>query len=131
MWLFIYSLYLQKENLNELNGRKTNPTSSASPEMNQKNVSGSWNKDQNKSVTWKAEVKKNQWKPPIHIQKVLEKPQDKFKEKVDNSNTPFKPCLLSKPNAIRSLDVFLEVGVNGVERLVLKIRILVDEVLYV
>lgn len=47
---------------------------------------------------------------------MLEKPQDKFEVKIDNSNMPFEPHLASKPNAIKPLSVYLEMNPNGVSR---------------
>ena len=35
--------------------------------------------------------------------KNIQRPQLRFKDKIDNSNTPFIPILKTKPNALRSL----------------------------
>lgn len=37
--------------------------------------------------------------------KHIQRPQLKFKDKIDNSNTPFIPIIKRKPNALRSLEV--------------------------
>ncbi|XP_066297430.1 exosome complex component 10-like [Branchiostoma lanceolatum] len=58
----------------------------------------SWNKTSRsksgseKSVTWRL----------LHARNI-ERPQLKFKDKIDNSNTPFIPIIRHKPNALRPL----------------------------
>ncbi|XP_019637240.1 PREDICTED: exosome component 10-like [Branchiostoma belcheri] len=58
----------------------------------------SWNKKSRsrsgseKSVTWRL----------LHARNI-ERPQLKFKDKIDNSNTPFIPIIRHKPNALRPL----------------------------
>lgn len=37
--------------------------------------------------------------------KHIQRPQLKFKDKIDNSNTPFIPIIKRKPNALRPLEV--------------------------
>ena len=37
--------------------------------------------------------------------KNIQRPQLKFKDKIDNSNTPFIPIIKSKPNALRPLEI--------------------------
>ena len=37
--------------------------------------------------------------------KNIQRPQLKFKDKVDNSNTPFIPIIKRKPNALRPLEI--------------------------
>lgn len=101
-----------------LDGVKDNPLTNDVDNVKEKNISGSWNKDTKKSVIWKANQTDHPVKP-IHIQKVLEKPQTKFEQKVDNTNTPFKPQLENKPHALRPLAIYLETSLNGVHRWVL------------
>lgn len=45
----------------------------------------------------------------------LEKPQLKFEPKIDNGPSPFKPCLKSKPNATKPLDIYLEQDEKGID----------------
>jgi len=37
--------------------------------------------------------------------KNIQRPQLKFKDKIDNSNTPFIPIITRKPNALRPLEI--------------------------
>lgn len=103
--------------MNVLNGIKSNPLSAESANNREKNTSGSWNQDLKKSVVWKANQPEKLFKP-IHVQKVLEKPQSTFEQKVDNSKTPFRPQLEIKPHAIKPLAIYIERSLNGIERLV-------------
>ena len=43
------------------------------------------------------------------------RPQLKFKDKIDNSNTPFVPKIKEKPNSIKPLAILVEVDDNGNE----------------
>jgi len=45
--------------------------------------------------------------------KNIERPQGKFKDKVDNSNTPWMPGIKDKPNNIKPLAITLEVYEDG------------------
>lgn len=44
----------------------------------------------------------------------VERPQIKFKIKVDNRPVPFKPLLTSKPNSITPLNLCLETDEDGI-----------------
>lgn len=44
----------------------------------------------------------------------VERPQIKFKIKVDNRPVPFKPLLKSKPNSKNPLDLCLETNEEGI-----------------
>lgn len=44
----------------------------------------------------------------------IERPQIKFKIKVDNRPVPFKPLLTSKPNSKTPLDLCLETNEDGI-----------------
>lgn len=44
----------------------------------------------------------------------IERPQIKFKIKVDNRPVPFKPLLTCKPNSKIPLDLCLETNENGI-----------------
>jgi len=44
----------------------------------------------------------------------IERPQIKFKIKVDNRPVPFKPLLTSKPNSKIPLDLCLETNEDGI-----------------
>lgn len=117
MKIVIRYLHLQRDHLNDLNGIKRNPLIAEAVKSSDKSYSGSWNRDTNKSMRWKTNAVGNYYpKAGFRMQKVLDKPQDKFEVKIDNSNTPFEPMLSSKPNAIKPLAVYLETNQNGVTR---------------
>lgn len=46
--------------------------------------------------------------------RIVERPQIKFKVKVDNRPVPFKPLLQSKPNSKTPLNLCLETNVEGI-----------------
>lgn len=73
---------------------------------------GSWNQTTEYKRVY--EVKRR----PTNMPRVAVKPQIHFKDKVDNSKLPFKPHLMEKPHAIRPLQLRLERGLDGTERLV-------------
>lgn len=86
------------------------------PETNisSENTPGSWSR---KSTSIRQEGRlPNKFVKPLHIQKVLEKPQTKFEVKIDNSNTPFQPRLTSKPNAIKPLNIYRETNLRGIDQ---------------
>lgn len=43
----------------------------------------------------------------------LFRPQLTFKDKIDNSSKPWEPRIKDKPNSLRPLSIYLEVGENG------------------
>lgn len=75
---------------------------------------GSWNRSSPDYAKEKNFFKRR----PTNMPRVLVKPQANFKCKIDNSKLPFKPLLKEKPNALKPLDLKLEKGPDGVERLV-------------
>lgn len=102
--------------MNEFNGLKCNTPVQESIKGSEKSSSGSWNRDASRSMRWKTNSIGNYSKPALRTQNMLEKPQDKFEVKIDNSNMPFEPRLTWKPNAIKPLSVYLEMNTNGVAR---------------
>ncbi|XP_078095230.1 exosome complex component 10 isoform X1 [Mustelus asterias] len=67
-----------------------------------KTIISSWNRKNTESKRSKSETFR------LFHAKNIPRPQMKFKEKVDNSNTPFVPKLFTKPNALKPLpEVFL------------------------
>lgn len=47
--------------------------------------------------------------------KNIQRPQIKFKDKIDNTNSPFYPILKDKPNNIKPLSLQLEMTDDGIE----------------
>ncbi|XP_041062323.1 exosome component 10 [Carcharodon carcharias] len=67
-----------------------------------KTIISSWNRKNTETKRSKSETFR------LFHAKNIPRPQMKFKEKVDNSNTPFVPKLFTKPNALKPLpEVFL------------------------
>lgn len=76
-------------------------------------VSGSWNKDI---------ARKTETSLPAHFQpqsvrlltaKNIERPQAKFRDKIDNSNIAWEPRIKEKPNALKPLAILLEKSEDG------------------
>jgi exosome complex exonuclease RRP6 len=47
--------------------------------------------------------------------KLVQRSQLKFKDKIDNSNTPFIPIIKDKPNSIKPLSILPEINDEGFE----------------
>lgn len=93
-------MYLQNHNIDTLNGAFQNNSLSV---ISKAFVSDS---NDNSQVNNKKRIL-------VHGRNV-ERPQIKFKFKVDNRPVPFKPLLTSKPNSKMPLDLCLETNEDGI-----------------
>ncbi|XP_071450937.1 exosome complex component 10 homolog isoform X2 [Hetaerina americana] len=101
--------------LDELAGIKRNPqpvlleVSPSAP----KPVSGSWNRSQAPTALRHNTIS------PQHVRlltaKNIQRPQIKFKDKIDNRNIPFEPKISEKPNSLKPLAIFMEYNADGEE----------------
>ncbi len=73
----------------------------------QQELSGSWNR--RVSQTGESKVKK------LVTARNIQRPQVSFKERIDNSDKPFVPSLLEKPNAKKPLSILVEYDQDGRE----------------
>ncbi|GFS15362.1 exosome component 10, partial [Elysia marginata] len=71
----------------------------ASMSVNQPKAATSWNKKVASTSTGKSPVSYS-----LMTARNIQRPQLRFKDKIDNSNLPFKPQLRVKPNAVKSLE---------------------------
>ncbi|KAJ1524914.1 hypothetical protein ONE63_009772 [Megalurothrips usitatus] len=75
-------------------------------------VSGSWNKSiSNKEASTAPEFQPQSVR--LLTAKNIERPQAKFRDKIDNSNTTWEPRIKDKPNSIKPLAILLEEGEEG------------------
>nr|XP_018902827.1 PREDICTED: exosome component 10 [Bemisia tabaci] len=98
------------ENLDEWNGvRRNNEPAIEGTQAGPVRVSGSWNKNLKTSAVWK-ERQSNDATQTVRLltSKVTERPQLKFKDKIDNSSSPWEPKIKEKPNAIKPLAILYE-----------------------
>ncbi|XP_046397654.1 exosome component 10 [Ischnura elegans] len=101
--------------LDELSGIRRNPQ----PQLIEvtptapKPVSGSWNKLQPGSAGRNNAVSPR----PLRLltAKNVQRPQIKFKDKIDNRGLPFEPKIKDKPNSLKPLAIFLEYNAEGEE----------------
>uniref|UniRef100_V9KDS6 Exosome complex component 10 n=1 Tax=Callorhinchus milii TaxID=7868 RepID=V9KDS6_CALMI len=76
-----------------------------------KTIISSWNR---KNVEMTKQMKSETFR--LFHAKNIPRPQIKFKEKIDNSNTPFVPKIFLKPNAQKSLPEVLANRLRSIER---------------
>ncbi|KAG8236910.1 hypothetical protein J437_LFUL015236 [Ladona fulva] len=101
--------------LDELAGIKKNPqpvlveVSSSSP----KQVSGSWNR--NAALDAQKRTSSSPQGLRLITAKNIQRPQIKFKDKIDNRAIPFEPKLKDKPNSLKPLAIYLETNAEGEE----------------
>nr|CAD7263162.1 unnamed protein product [Timema shepardi] len=102
-------------NLDEMDGIRRNPEVELIEATIAPTISGSWN------------VNKQMMVPNVHrpnhvnrsstvrllTAKNIERPQVKFKDRLDNSSTPFEPRIKDKPNALKPLSILLEMSEDG------------------
>lgn len=76
-------------------------------------VSGSWNK----GVSSKADTNVPAQFEPQSVRlltaKNIERPQSKFRDKIDNSNSAWEPRIKDKPNSLKPLAILLETNEDG------------------
>jgi exosome complex exonuclease RRP6 len=48
--------------------------------------------------------------------KNIQRPQIEFKDKIDNSSSPFEPRIKEKPNSLKPLAITLQLTEDGEER---------------
>lgn len=99
--IIIY-FYLQNHNIDTLNGNFKQNDLFVSPKLFISNINS---KEKPQDDTKKRIL--------VHGRNV-ERPQIKFKVKVDNRPVPFKPLLKSKPNSKTPLDLCLETNEEGI-----------------
>ncbi|KAL1116675.1 hypothetical protein AAG570_005147 [Ranatra chinensis] len=75
-------------------------------------LSGSWNRPPPSSA---PPPEQRSSVPVLHMAKVTTRPQILFKDKIDNSNTPWVPGIKEKPNSLKPLAVLIEVNEEGYE----------------
>lgn len=102
-------------NLDEVNGINKNPPlavemQTVSAEMS---VSGSWNRVNTAKITVQSNLAlARSIKSPNAIRlltaKNIQRPQICFKDRIDNSKSPWEPRIKDKPNSLKPLAVFLE-----------------------
>lgn len=109
-------------NLDELAGIKKNPelpveiqTVSA-----QLPVNGSWNKLNNATFTVSSKLTPTKSPAPASSNAIrlltgknIQRPQASFKDKIDNSRSPWEPRIKDKPNSLKPLAIFLEETEDG------------------
>ncbi|RMX38072.1 hypothetical protein pdam_00003117 [Pocillopora damicornis] len=82
-----------------LKSDKTNQTVAGAPGQQGTPIVSSWNRAK-KDIPGKKDTNFR-----FLMAKHIQRPQLKFKDKIDNSNTPFIPIIKRKPNALRPLEV--------------------------
>ncbi|RWS16344.1 exosome component 10-like protein [Dinothrombium tinctorium] len=66
------------------------------------------------TASWNKQIgKKQEGIYNLFSAKTIQRPQAKFKDKIDNSNCPFVPRISEKPNSIKPLAILPEIGENG------------------
>ncbi|KAJ9594200.1 hypothetical protein L9F63_014360 [Diploptera punctata] len=104
-------------NLDEMSGIKRNPEPVLVEAVGSctRPVSGSWNKicmRGAKSIRNNRNVVQ-----PVRLltAKNIQRPQIKFKDKIDNTSAPFEPRIKDKPNSLKPLSVMLEIAEDGMQ----------------
>ncbi|KAF4528009.1 hypothetical protein B566_EDAN002192 [Ephemera danica] len=98
-------------NLDEVAGIRKNPEpANTDTRKIARPLSGSWN--QMNLVAQRSIAAMNKH-ARLLTQKVIEKPQIHFKDKVDNSFRPFEPRIKEKPHSKKPLSLILELTENG------------------
>lgn len=82
-----------------LKSNKTNQTVAGAPGQQGTPIVSSWNRAR------KDTPGRNDTSFRFLMAKNIQRPQLKFKDKIDNSNTPFIPIIKRKPNALRPLEI--------------------------
>lgn len=95
-------------NLLEMDGRKRNPLTIKPPVNQVKVPSGGWHDRQTPSQPSKDEV-------VLCVSTGTIRPQVLFKDKIDNSNSPWIPRIKEKPNSLKPLSILLEINEQGQE----------------
>lgn len=97
--------------MDEIAGIRSNPE----PELQKATpgrISGSWNKVHSRNNASPQQALNN----ILNKTKNIEKPQLKFKDKVNNDrNIPFEPRIKNKYNLLKPLALFLEEHESGIE----------------
>ncbi|PSN43819.1 Exosome component 10 [Blattella germanica] len=101
-------------NLDELSGIRKDPQPNLLQTTFTAPISGSWNV--NKAVSTNS-FRRNSVTAPIRKfgPENMQRPQIKFKDKVDNSSAPFEPRIKDKPNSLKPLSILLEFNEDGDE----------------
>nr|CAD7587790.1 unnamed protein product [Timema genevievae] len=106
-------------NLDEMDGIRRNPEVELIEAAIAPTISGSWNV--NKQMVVPNVHRPNHGNhsstaaPTVRLltAKNIERPQVKFKDRLDNSSAPFEPRIKDKPNALKPLSILLEMSENG------------------
>ncbi|XP_067005258.2 exosome complex component 10 homolog [Anabrus simplex] len=101
-------------NLDELAGirRNPDPVLVEATGNTTRVVSGSWNRNIQDSLN-SMNNSSPQQAVRLLTAKNIPRPQAKFKDKIDNSSTPFEPRITEKPNSLKPLSILLEVNDSG------------------
>lgn len=103
--------------LDEANGIKIHEKPLVPMNVQSSPIVSSWNKRQNQQS--------GQSSFKLLLAKNIQRPQLKWLDKIDNSNTPFTPYLKSKPNAIKPLEedeVINDMEIDAVDNFIKKAR---------
>ncbi|GLH13589.1 Exonuclease mut-7 homolog [Gryllus bimaculatus] len=100
-------------NLDELSGIRRNPEPlliESTGNTTRVVSGGSWNRNISDSSKTNSVTK-----VPLRLltAKNIERPQIKFKDKIDNSSNPFEPRIREKPNALKPLSILVELSETG------------------
>lgn len=76
-------------------------------------VSGSWNKSTSSNIDDNVPSRFQPQSVRLLTAKNIERPQAKFRDKIDNSNMPWDPRIKEKPNALKPLAILLEQSEDG------------------
>jgi len=102
-------------NLDEMSGIRRNPEPILVEAVSSctRPVSGSWNQSQSGSLSHSS----SSVSQPIRLltAKNIQRPQIMFKDKIDNSSSPFEPRIKEKPNALKPLAITLQLSEDGEE----------------
>jgi exosome complex exonuclease RRP6 len=101
-------------NLDEVSGIRRNPepvlVKAVGPST--RPVGGSWNLIQSQSSSQGS----SSGPQPVRLTaKYIQRPQIKFKDKIDNSSSPFEPRIKEKPNSLKPLTITLQLSEDGEE----------------
>ncbi|XP_069699387.1 exosome complex component 10 homolog [Periplaneta americana] len=102
-------------NLDEISGIRRNPEPAVLVEAVgscTRPISGSWNV--NRLAANNSDIPNPQ---PIRLltAKNIQRPQIKFKDKIDNTLSPFEPRIKEKPNSLKPLSIMLQISEDGEE----------------
>nr|CAD7427585.1 unnamed protein product [Timema monikensis] len=106
-------------NLDEMDGIRRNPEVELVEASIAPTISGSWNVNKQMmvpNVHRPNHVNRSSTAAPtvrLLTAKNIERPQVKFKDRLDNSSTPFEPRIKDKPNALKPLSILLEMSEDG------------------